>query len=44
LQAGVEVTNPNKKKEAKTGKRKSGPVDAGELPSPRHCIHHHFIY
>jgi hypothetical protein len=44
LQAGVEITNPNKKKEAKTGKRKSGPVDAGELPSPRHCIHHHFIY
>jgi hypothetical protein len=44
LQAGAELTNPNTTKEAKTGKQKSRLVDAGELPSPRHCIRHHFIY
>jgi len=30
-QAGIEVFNPDKPKNLKTGKRKSGPVDAGEL-------------
>jgi hypothetical protein len=33
LRAGIEVTNPNMAKRAKTRKQKSGPVDAGELSS-----------
>lgn len=33
LQAGIEVTNPDMAKQAKTQKEKSGPVDAGELSS-----------